>query len=377
MIRPILWKISRLLYIYVAKPLLFLVPPDKVHYGTIRLTSMVGSFGLTRGLVRLIFKAPRNERLVQNYHDIEFTNPVGLAAGFDKNGQVVPMIAALGFGFGEVGSITADRCKGNDRPWFFRLPKTQSLVVNAGLANDGSRIIIDRLRSYSSKAIQNFPIILSVAKTNSRKVVDDKSGVIDYVESVKRASRESRITMIELNISCPNTFGGEPFTTPGRLELLLTAVDAVKAKQPIFIKMPTSLGWDEFKELLGVIIGHNVAGVTVSNLAKNRALLDIKDTLPDSVPGNLSGKPTVKSSNELIRQTYLGYGDKLTIIGVGGVFTAEDAYAKIRLGANLVELITGMIFRGPQLAAEINDGLSKLLVKDGYSHISEVIGIDA
>lgn len=377
MIRPILWNISRLLYVYIVKPLLFLVPPDKVHHGTIRLTAIVGSLGITRGLVRLIFTAPRNERLVQNYHDIEFGNPVGLAAGFDKNGQVVPMIAALGFGFGEVGSITADICKGNDRPWFFRLPKTQSLVVNAGLANDGSRIIIDRLRSYNSKAIQNFPIVLSVAKTNSRKVVDDKSGVIDYVTSVKRASKESRIAMIELNISCPNTFGGEPFTTAPRLELLLAAVDAVKVKQPIFIKMPTSLGWSEFKELLDVIVNHNVAGVTVSNLAKNRALLDIKDTLPDSVPGNLSGKPTVKSSNELIRQTYLGYGDKLTIIGVGGIFNAEDAYAKIRLGASLVELITGMIFRGPQLAAEINEGLSKLLAKDGYSHISEVIGIDA
>jgi dihydroorotate dehydrogenase (fumarate) len=315
--------------------------------------------------------------LVQTYQGVEFASPVGIAAGFDKNGEISPIIAALGFGFSEVGSVTAELCEGNSRPWFYRLPKTQSLVVNAGLANDGSRVIIERIRQFPAASITGFPIVLSVAKTNSRKVVDEKTGIADYVTTVKRANKEKRIAMIELNISCPNTYGGEPFTTPDRLERLLAAVDTVKVKQPVYIKMPTNLPWAELQGLLDVTVKHRVAGVTISNLAKDRTKLEIKDDLPDTIPGNLSGKPTWKSSNELIRRAYLGYGEKLTIIGVGGIFSAEDAYAKIKLGASLIELITGMIFCGPQLAAEINDGIVRLLKQDGYTHISQAVGADA
>jgi dihydroorotate dehydrogenase len=377
MIRQILWKVCRVLYVYVAKPLLFMVSPDVIHRGTIRLAAAVGSVGLLRGFIQLVFTGRRDERLAQTYHGITFASPVGLAAGFDKNGEIVPVVTALGFGFGEVGSVTAELCEGNSRPWFYRLPKTQSLVVNAGLANHGSRAILERIHQFPIRAIKNFPIILSVAKTNSRKVVDEKAGIADYVTTVKRATKEKRIAMIELNISCPNTYGGEPFTTPERLERLLTAVDTVSGKQPVYIKMPTNLPWVKLRELLDVTVRHSVAGVTISNLAKDRSKLDIKDDLPATVPGNLSGKPTWKSSNELIHRTYLEYGARLTIIGVGGVFSADDAYTKIKLGASLVELITGMIFCGPQLAAEINDGLLQCLSRDGLTHISQAIGIDA
>ena len=287
------------------------------------------------------------------------------------------MIAALGFGFGTVGSVTARQCDGNPRPWFYRLPNSRSLVINAGLANEGSVAILKRIHKYNSKAIGQFPVVLSVAKTNSQKVVDVKTGIDDYVTTVKRAKAEPRIKMIELNISCPNAYGGEPFTTPELLEKLLTQVDKVGAPQPIYIKMPIDHLWPEFKKLLDVIVKHNVAGVTISNLAKDRSLVNKADTLPETVKGNLSGQPTWLRSNELIRQTYLEYGKKLTIIGSGGIFTAEDAYAKIKNGASLIEIITGVIFCGPQLAAEINDGLSELLERDGYSHISQVIGVDS
>jgi len=353
------------------------VPPDAIHSSMIRFTSIAGRVPAMRWFVRLSFKSRRDERLVQNYHGVEFDSPVGLAAGFDKNGEVVPIISVLGFGFGTVGSVTAKHCVGNPRPWFYRLPNTQSLVVNAGLANHGSRIIIKRLGQYKSHTARQFPIVLSIAKTNSQKVVDIKDGIADYVTTVKRAKNENSIKMIELNISCPNAFGGEPFTTPNRLDRLLTAVDKVGTKQPIYIKMPVNLSWDAFKPLLDVIVKHRVVGVTISNLAKDRAKVELKDELPNTVKGNLSGKPTWQISNELIRQTYLNYGDRLTIIGVGGIFSAEDAYSKIRLGASLVEIITGMIFCGPQLVTEINDGLARLLEQDGYANISQAIGVDA
>lgn len=354
-----------------------MVTPDKAHSMMISATSKMGYVPIVRGFVKAVFSRKWDERLAQQYFGIDFHTPVGLSAGFDKNGEIIPMISRLGFGFGTVGSVTAVKCAGNPRPWFYRLPKSKSLVINAGLANDGSEAILKRIHYYSAKAIGQFPVVLSVAKTNSQKVVDIKTGIADYVTTVKRAKKEPRIKMIELNISCPNAYGGEPFTTPERLEQLLNAVDAVDLKQPVTVKMPIDHEWPAFKKLLDVIVEHKVAAVTISNLYKDRASLDLKDYLPDSIKGNLSGEPTWQKSNDLISKTYLGYGDRLTVIGVGGIFTAEQAYTKIKLGASLVEIITSVIFIGPQLAAEINDGFIKLLERDGYKSIGEAIGVDA
>ena len=341
------------------------------------MTAFVARVWVLRSFVRCIFVRPSDGRVTQTLHGLEFTSPVGLAAGFDKDGEVMPVIAALGFGFGEVGSVTALPCPGNPRPWFYRLPKTKSAVVNAGLGNDGSKVILDRLRRYPKKSLRNFPVVLSVAKTNTKSCVSEAEGIADYVATVKRAKNEKTIQVIELNISCPNTYGGEPFTTPDSLNHLLSKIDKLGVKQPIFIKMPIELPWKAFSGLLDVIVRHQVVGVTVSNLSKNRNKLDLKDDLPDTVHGSFSGKPTWRDSNNLIRQTYLKYGDKLTIIGVGGIFTAEDAYTKIRLGASLVQFITGMLFNGPQLAAVISYDLSKLLERDGFSNISQAVGVDS
>ena len=377
MIRRFMWKIIGLIYAYIVKPIAFLSTPDVAHNRMISAVSFIGRFRLTRGLVKLVFKSPVDFRLAQTYHGIEFKKPVGLSAGLDKNGEILPIISSLDFGFGEIGSVTAQASEGNPRPWFFRLRNTKSMVVHAGLANHGSSVIIDRLGRYNASITKNFPVILSVAKTNSREVVEVQAGVDDYVTTVKRAKNKKFIKLIELNISCPNAYGGEPFTSPERLEKLLSAVDKARPTQPIFIKMPSGLEWTDYKRLLDVITKHKIAGVTIANLAKDRSKANLLDELPDDVRGNLSGKPTQAINDEFIRRTYLAYGDKLTIIGVGGIFSADDAYRKIRLGASLVELITGLIFCGPQLMSEINDGLSRRLARDGFSHISQAVGIDA
>ena len=377
MIRRYIWSVIAWLYAHAAKPLLFLTKPDDIHNAMLRFSVFMGNHSLTRNFVALVFKKRPGKSLEQEIGGITFANPVGLSAGFDKNGEIVPTIASLGFGFETVGSTTAKPCAGNPHPWFHRLPKTMSVVVNAGLANEGSRAIISRLHNLTEKKIHHFPIVLSVAKTNNRKVVDTDVAVADYVASVRRAKSEKNISAIELNISCPNTFGGEPFTTPRRLNKLLKAVDDVEIGKPIFVKMPVDLEWKDFSRLLDVVVKYNVTGVTIANLFKDRSKIDIKDPLPNTIAGNLSGRPTFNKSNQLIRQTYLNYGDKLTIIGVGGIFSAEEAYTKIRLGASLVEIISGVLFVGPQLAAQISDGLTRLLDKDGYSSIREAIGVDA
>ncbi len=377
MFRRAFLRYNRWSYKHLAKPILFKIPPDKTHSDMIKLTAWGGKYGFLRAFVGFLFKGRADKSLTQKILGIDFMRPVGVSAGFDKNGEVVPMMAQLGFGFMEIGSVTAKKCAGNPRPWFYRLPNSQSLVVHAGLANEGSESVLRRIHNYSDKSVGSFPIILSVAKTNCKEVVSVAEGIEDYVKTITRAKSEPRIKMIEINISCPNTYGGEPFTDPEKLTRLLKAVNKIGIKKPIFLKMPVDLKWPEFKKLLDVAVLYKISGVTIANLTKDRSRVNSLDNLTDEVHGNMSGKPTESIGNELIRQTYLNYGEKLKIIGVGGIFTAEDAYRKIRLGASLVEIVSGLIYCGPQLAAEINDGVSRFLKRDGFGHIGEAVGVDA
>lgn len=364
------------LYRGVAKPILFKKAPDDVHNNMLRCAKRLQPYRGIQKLVGGTWAYQNPTMLAQTYHGILFRNPVGLSAGFDKNFELPPMLKAIGFGFMEGGSLTFEPCAGNPRPWFHRLPNTKSLVVYAGLGNHGVEAIIRRLQSYPAETFKDFPLNMSVAKTNSPQTCTEEQAVADYIGSLRAIKKAGLGDMITLNISCPNTYGGEPFNTPKRLEKLLTAIDKVKLSQPVFIKMPSDLPWEKFRKLLVVADKHHVAGVTISNLAKDRKTIKLADPLPDSVKGNLSGKPTWELSNNLIKHTYREFGKRFNIIGVGGISSAEDAYTKIKLGASLVELITGMIFEGPQLIGQINRGLVELLKRDGYTHISQAIGVD-
>ncbi len=366
-------KASTGLYRHGIKPILFRTQPDTAHTRLLRLGGVVQKLHLMP-LIACAWKYRNKDYLSQNINGIRFKNPVGLAAGFDKNIELVHLLRSVGFGFMTGGSVTDRPCEGNPRPWFHRLPKSKSLVVHAGLANQGATAIRSRLMQYRPKHTQDFPLIVSVAKTNDTKTATDKTGIADYVGGLRKLRGQSNIAAFELNISCPNAYGGEPFTTPERLDALLAAVDAFKLKQPLFIKMPINLPWRETDALLAVIVEHNVQGVTIGNLHKKRSDLQLDEPLPADVPGGLSGLPTQALSDKLIAATYRAYGDKLVIIGVGGIFTAEDAYRKICLGASLVELITGVIFEGPQLIGQINHDIVKLLKQDGFTNITEAIG---
>ncbi len=370
--RKAISKTSGHVYKHAVKPQLFRQAPDDVHEKMIATGSRLMKLPLARHLPRII--AYQNNRyLSQSVNGLPFSNPVGLSAGLDKNAEIVPLVKSIGFGFATIGSITAEVCPGNPRPWFHRLPKQKSLVVHVGLANHGVLMTSRRLAGYKKTFFDNFPIVASVAKTNSPKTCSDDEAIQDYVTSLQHLADENRVKVFELNISCPNTYGGEPFTTPMRLGRLLDAVDRVDLHQPIWVKMPINLPWAEFDALLQVILKHRIAGVTIGNLNKDRSQIPTAD-LPVNVKGNLSGKPTEKLSNDLIAKTYAAYGERLTIIGVGGIFSAEDAYRKICLGANLVELITGMIFEGPQLIGQINRDIVSLLKADGFGNISEAVG---
>ncbi|WP_455120956.1 quinone-dependent dihydroorotate dehydrogenase [Scardovia wiggsiae] len=299
--------------------------------------------------------------------DIDFHNPFGLSAGLDKNADLPLVLEKAGFGFETVGSTTSRPCAGNPRPWFHRLPEYASMMVHVGLANSGSEEVIRRVEDAYRKS-RTMRLSVSIARTNDDSCAGIDEGIEDYRISLERAA--NRTHMVEVNISCPNTRVGEPFTEPENLNRLFDELDKVQHDQPILVKMPQDKPWPEFRDLLEVLVEHNVQGVTIANLRKDRTGLEV----PPEWPGGLSGLPCVAPSNGLIARTYRDFGDKLEIAGVGGVFTPQQAYDKIRAGASLVMFISSLMYRGPQNITVLKRGLADLLRADGYNSVSEAVG---
>ncbi len=374
MLKP-LSKAAHVGYTRGVKLVIFKFDADDIHAGMISMTSLVQKAAPIRGVVRASMHYT-HPMLHTNVLGIEFKNPLGLSAGIDKNVQIYPMLEAMGFGFAECGSTTYGSYEGNPQPWYVRLPKSKSIIVNSGLRNEGAEAIIKRVSGYSPKLLARFPLNISIAKTNSPKNCTQTEGVRDYVESLKLWEKAGLARMYTLNISCPNTFGGEPFTTPAAIKELLTEVDKLEIKRPIFVKMPIDKTIQESNALLKEIAKHNVQGITLGNLYKDRKTVKLEEEFDPNIKGNFSGKPCWEASNELLARAYAEYGDRFVFSGVGGVFTAEDAYHKIRLGASLVEIATGLIFGGPAVVGQINMGLVKLLQKDGFKSVSEAVGVD-
>ncbi len=365
-------KIISFFYLHFLKPVFFRSDPEDVHDRMTKMGVFLGKYRIAKKIVNCLFGF-RHPILEQTVQGIRFENPIGLAAGFDKDAQLTDILPSVGFGFAELGSITGDVCQGNKRPRLWRLLKSQSLVVYYGLKNQGAKIISEKLKNKKFK----IPIGISIAKTNSPETCQLDNGINDYAFAF-----ESFINIgdyITINISCPNAFGGEPFTHPERLEKLLERLDCIEYSKPVFIKLAASLSNQELDDILDVAARHRVHGFVCTNLAKDRNNAMVKEKLKDdSIPskGGISGKVVQNLSDNTIERVYRKTRGAYTIIGVGGIFSAEDAYKKIKSGASLLQLITGMIFQGPQVVSEINRGLVGLLKQDGYSSIAEAVGVD-
>jgi len=339
-----------------------------VHDRMLGVGALLGRFSPTRWLTRASFFYS-NPKLEQTILGIKFPNPIGLAAGFDKNAEITDILPDVGFGFEEVGSITGEACAGNPKKRLWRLPKSRSLVVYYGLKNDGCKIIRRRLEEKKFR----IPLGISIAKTNSPATVEPEAGIADYAKAFRTFADFG--AYLTVNISCPNAFGGEPFTDSEKLERLLARLDQIQTERPIFLKLAADLKDAELDAILAVAERHRVHGFVCTNLTKDRSNPLIKD---EQVPekGGLSGMVVQELSDRVIAQVYKKTQGKKIIMGCGGVFTAPDAYKKIRLGASLIQLITGMIYEGPQAISAINQGLVELLEKDGYENISAAIGVD-
>jgi len=348
-------------YKWILKPIFFKFDPENIHNKVSNFLYFLGKHLITRKIVYFCL-GYSNSMLKQNILGIDFKNPVGLSAGFDKNAILIDIMPALDFGFEEVGSITAEPYGGNSKPHLYRLPKTKSLRVNYGLKNLGAKVLHQQLQN----KILPLPLGINIAKTNSRETSNVNKGIEDYFSTYKMFQDTG--SYITINISCPNTCERKPiFTEPQNLDLLLNKIFSIPKIKPVFIKLSPDLPEVELLKILKVCQKYSVDGFVCTNLTK--------ESLQDHFgKGGFSGKAVEKLSNQLIQKVHKFYDGKIIIIGVGGIFNTEDAYRKIKLGASLIQLITGMIFEGPQLISDINLGLVRLLKADGYKNISEAVG---
>ncbi len=307
---------------------------------------MLGNTVATRAAVSFIYNY-RGRDISKTVDGNVYRTPFMLSAGFDYNARLTQILPAIGLGGVEVGSVTARPCAGNPPPRLRRLPRSRSILVSKGLRNEGVEKIIARLeKRYQAPG---FVIGVSLARTNDARAADIEAGIEDYCTSLKHCLARGVGDYYTLNISCPNAFGGETFTTPLLLKKLLAGIKKISCSKPIYVKMPINLAWSQFNELLQIIADYNLAGVIIGNLNKNYSALDFRDEAPAQYVGGLSGKPCRDLSTSLIRQTREHYGQKFTIIGCGGVMSPQDARDKFLAGADLIQLITGLIYEGPGL----------------------------
>lgn len=343
-------------YALLLKPLFFLIDPETVHNNITAMGDFLGKIAVKRYFLSALF-AYYHPNLERNIDGISFPNPVGLSAGFDYNGNLTGILPSVGFGWHTIGTVTLQPYAGNQKPRLGRFPKSQALLVNKGLKNIGAVEIIKKLKNVEFK----IPTGISIASTN-KHFKSTKLQIADIIECFKLFEKSKvKHLYYELNISCPNTFGGEPFNTTERLETLLRALDSLKIKRPVYVKMPIDQSEKETLQLLKVIDKHKIAGVIMGNLTKDKSnpAVDPQEAEQwQNKRGNLSGKPTFERSNALIALTKKHFKNRFTIIGTGGIFTPEDAEKKIELGADLLQLITGMIYQGPQLIGSINRELA-------------------
>lgn len=350
--KSVSFAVIHFLYTRILKPIFFLMDPETVHNRMSASGQFLGRWSFTRWITRVFFSFT-DPSLKKEMHGVVFPNPIGLSAGFDYNGDLTQILPSVGFGWHTIGTVTLEEYEGNEKPRLGRFPDSKALLVNKGLKSLGAKAIIKKLTPLKFE----IPVGISIASTNRsfKNLTEQVENIVKCFQLFEKS--KVKHSYYELNISCPNTFGGEPFFEAKRLEKLLKAVDRLAIKKPIYIKMPIDQSEKETLEMLNIIAAHKIQGVIFGNLTKdhtNPAVKPADREVWKIRKGNLSGKPTWKRSNRLIVLTKKHFKNRFTILGTGGIFSGEDAREKMRLGADLVQLITGMIFEGPQVVGEMN-----------------------
>ncbi len=348
---------------------MFRLDPERAHH-------------LALGLLQQLAQMPSLLKLWQHWQPLEhaalqmqvaglhFPNPVGLAAGFDKNATAIAAFQALGFGFVEVGTVTPRPQVGNPLPRLFRVPTDEAVINRMGFNNDGASVVARRLRHPPDRT----PIGVNLGKnaeTPLEKALDDYCSCLQELFDVG--------SYVVVNVSSPNTPGLRALQSSGNLRRLLRGVqDCNQAlarlrqvrPRPLFVKIAPDLQAHELDDIVEAVQACALDGIVATNTTTSREGL----TTVIAEAGGLSGRPLRQRSTDVIRYVYRRAEGRIPLIGVGGIFSAEDAYEKICAGASLVQLYTGLIYRGPGLPHQINKGLLHLLQRDGLTHLSQAVG---
>ena len=362
----------------IMRPVIFLMDPEQAHYSMKRIGVFLGSNFITRSFTSLLYDYGHKSLNIK-VDGIDYRNPIGLSAGFDKDGELTKIYPSLGMGLAELGSITGEICPGNPGKRLFRMVKSKAIVVWYGLNNMGAEKLSARL---SGQDFGRLRVGINAALSNMSTEFDLDSSINDYLKTMTLFKDIGDYYTV--NISCPNTQEGEPFVDKDKLDALLTAINKEIrpiANKPIYVKLAADMSVPEINTIVDACMEHGMEGVVCTNLAKPEFNTEhrpeeyptTKGLLPKG-KGAMSGLPLQRISTNVVRHVYRRTRGKLTIIGVGGIFSARDAYEKITSGASLCHMITTMIFDGPQNISEINRGLVKLLKADGFNSIAEAVG---
>jgi len=338
-------KSDRGTYERLVRPLLFSLDAEAAHHVTIRLLGRASRFDLGLRLLRP-FQPKAKPTTV---FGLTFPNPIGLAAGLDKNGMALPAWAALGFGFIEIGTVTAKAQPGNPKPRIFRLPEQQALINRLGFNNDGANAIAQRLRVLRDSG--RWPVVPVGINIGKSRVTPLEQSKDDYLYSFRML--RDFADYITLNISSPNTPGLRELQEPEKLSELLHAIgnEAGTAAKPLVVKISPDLSPAELTAVLGICEENGVSGIIATNTTLDHS------TIPPQLnqEGGLSGAPLRDRSTALVRE--IAAQCKIPVIASGGVFDAQSACEKFHAGAQLIQLYTGLVYHGPRLLREVMDNL--------------------
>lgn len=316
-----------------------------------------------------------DSRLQQTCWDLNFPNVLGLSAGCDKEGEVAAVWPALGFGFAELGAVTKYAQPGNERPRLFRLPQDQAVINRLGANNEGAVAMAAKLKHTWDYYPRTIPIGINLCKS---KITPLDQAVEDYVFSFQTLAPVADYFVV--NVSSPNTPGLRSLQESDELPRIFAGLQLANHWQkPLLVKISPDLSWEAIAVIIDLVKEHNLAGIVATNTSTRRSGLKTKILPQTGQPieeeaGGLSGQPIRDRATEVIRYIYQKTSGTIPIIGVGGIFTAEDAWEKIQAGASLLQIYTGWIYGGPWVVPEILQGLGKKLEEKGFSHISQAVG---
>ena len=374
------------------RPFLFAGDAEKVHERMLSSVEFISKIPGFLPLLRKVF-VEENPLLRTQLFDKTLNNPIGLAAGFDKDGRIHPALFALGFGFVEIGTVTPHPQKGNPRPRLFRLPEDQAVINRMGFNNQGAwkmaeRLVAKTLKIKSADAdlfevSGDYPANISSGmlgiNIGKNKDTTLENATDDYVSAL--STLHPFADYFTLNISSPNTKDLRNMQEKEALRILLDSVCARRDEldrnhsrnTPLLVKLAPDLDEDALKNSVRVMQEFSIQGVIATNTTVARPVLKSKYR---TETGGLSGKPLQKRSTEMIRTLFAELGTDIPIIGVGGIFNGADAYEKIKAGAAAVQIYTALIYEGPGLVRKVKAELADLLERDGYKSVTEAVGAD-